>query len=154
MKRSTTRIFWVYLCSLTVAVAAVSAGGVVDNTSTGFTPITDLGSDLYRGVPGGLYPSGSNTMPAAHAAAGLALASQIQPLDASGNPSPSGRIGIISTGMSNASQIFAKVDELMLDLWHPQVVFVNADRFQRHWKSLKATVFSLAGRPASARPIR
>jgi hypothetical protein len=83
-------------------------------------PLTDLGAaEYYRltgrtgsppstwtferqpGVTGGLYPGGTNVRPAAHEAAGIALASAIQPLDASGAPSADGTIGFASIGMSN-----------------------------------------------------
>lgn len=67
-------------------------------------PLTDLGTGEYRGVQGGLYPQGRNTRPQAHEAAGLRLAEQVQPLDRSGNPSPGGRIVLMSIGMSNTSQ--------------------------------------------------
>lgn len=101
------------------------AGGNVNVTSVGFTPITDLGTGTYLGSPGGLYPGSSNSMPASHQAAGAVLAAQIQPLDASGAPSPTGKIGILTTGMSNANQIFGKVGELMAGQWAPNVVFIN-----------------------------
>jgi len=76
-------------------------------TTTGNVPLVDLGPGLYQGFKGGLYPDGSNTRPAAHNAAGVALASQVEPLDASGNPSANGKIVMISIGMSNATQEFA-----------------------------------------------
>src|SRR6184192_3764962 len=41
-------------------------------TNTGFLPLNDLGSGLYLNLyQGGLYPGGSNVMPAAHANDGL-----------------------------------------------------------------------------------
>jgi hypothetical protein len=67
------------------------------------TPLTDLGTGTYKGFAGGLYPGGSNTMPPAHAAAGLAAAQQIQPLDTTGHSNPAGKIVLLSIGMSNAS---------------------------------------------------
>ncbi len=45
--------------------------------------------------------------PAAHTAAGIALAQSIGPLDTLGNPSSSGRVVLISIGMSNATQEFS-----------------------------------------------
>ena len=71
------------------------------------TPLTDLGSGTYLGqFHGGLYENGSNVMPFDHAAVGLAQAKLIRPLDASGKPSPSGKIVMISLGMSHPSQDF------------------------------------------------
>ena len=69
-------------------------------------PLNDLGDGKYLGFTGGLYESGSNAMPADHRAAGLAAASQIRPLDVNGNPSPNGKIVLLSLGMSNTTQEF------------------------------------------------
>src|SRR6266404_171109 len=59
------------------------------NTSR-FKPLTELGAGEYQGIQGGLYPSGKNERPAAHEAAGLALAKQVQPLSADGKPNAEG----------------------------------------------------------------
>ena len=64
-------------------------------------------------------------MPASHRDDGMQLAAQIQRLDAAGNPSPTGQIGVLTLGMSNANQVFSKLGELMNGLWAPGVVFVN-----------------------------
>ncbi|MCC6673056.1 MAG: hypothetical protein IT458_18470 [Planctomycetes bacterium] len=77
------------------------------NTSTGAVPLPQLGLALYRGFPGGLYPQGANQPPAAHAAAGLAAALRVQPLDAQGVPHPGGRIVLLAIGMSNTTQEYA-----------------------------------------------
>ena len=77
-------------------------------------PLTDLGDMVYTRMDGqkfaftgGLYPDGSNTRPQDHEAAGLAIASQILPLDVDGNPDPGqGKVVMISVGMSNASMEF------------------------------------------------
>jgi hypothetical protein len=74
------------------------------DTST--VALTDLGRGTYKGFAGGLYPDGSNQMPAEHAAAGLERARRIRPLDAGGQPNPSGKIVLLSIGMSNTSQEF------------------------------------------------
>ncbi|MEM7309529.1 MAG: hypothetical protein AAF682_22825 [Planctomycetota bacterium] len=96
-------------------------------TSTGFVPLNDLGTNLYQGVSGGLYPGGVNMAPAAHHAAGLAQAGQIQPLDARGAPDPGGRIGFLSIGMSNGVVEFdAFLQQAAGDaLKDPSVVPVN-----------------------------
>ena len=69
-------------------------------------PLSELGAGTYKGFPGGLYPGGSNTAPAAHAAAGIARAQGIVPLDTAGVPNPSGKIVLLSIGMSNTTQEF------------------------------------------------
>jgi hypothetical protein len=57
----------------------------------------------YKGEDGGLYGSGQNEPPAAHRAAYLKESEQIRPLDARGQPSADGKIGLISIGFSNSS---------------------------------------------------
>jgi hypothetical protein len=80
------------------------------NTSVGYPPIMDLGTGYWEGAMGGLYPNGSNYRPLFHNQQGLLLASQIQPLDASGNVDlTNGKIIWLSIGMSNTtmeSQVF------------------------------------------------
>src|SRR6266478_6582371 len=53
-------------------------------TRTGNIPLPDLGAGLYQGFQGGLYPNGSDIIPESHAAAGLAQAAQVQPLNSAG----------------------------------------------------------------------
>lgn len=97
--------------SLLVAAAGfvpLAARGDCSLTSTGNIPLPDLGAGTYQGFEGGLYPSGSDTRPIQHETAGLAEANQVKPLDASGNVDNShGIIGLISIGMSNATEEFA-----------------------------------------------
>lgn len=97
-------------------------------TSVGSIPINDLGTGLYNGFEGGLYPGGTNVRPAAHEAAGITFRDEVVPRDASGNPDPLGSIGFISIGMSNTRNHFtqfvpianADADKA------PEVVVVNA----------------------------
>lgn len=71
-------------------------------TSMGITPLNDLGTGTYQGFQGGLYPGGSNTMPASHLNLGLSLASQVMPLNTNGVPDAfNGKIVLISVGVSN-----------------------------------------------------
>lgn len=80
------------------------AGG---KTTWGLVPLTDL-KDEYQGRSGGLYGEGRNQPPQEHAAAALAAANSIEPLDADGKPDPQGIIGMISNGMSNTTQEFGQ----------------------------------------------
>jgi len=98
------------------------------NVCRGYPPLNDLGSDLWGGRQGGLYPGGQNVRPAAHNTAGLALASQIQPLDVSGAPDAvNGKIVLISMGMSNTAMEFGKFVPIFeaLPTRNPQVALVN-----------------------------
>jgi hypothetical protein len=78
----------------------------VAGTSTPLVPLNDLGTGTYLGFQGGLYPNGSNVRPAAHDAAGVALANSIQPLDVNGNPDPNGIYAFMSFGVSDTQQEF------------------------------------------------
>ena len=86
---------------IAVPVAALASDCSV--TSVGFTPLNDLGTGLYRGVPGGLYGNGSNVRPAAHDSSGIAIANALVPLDTLGHLDPNGRIVMVSIGMSNCT---------------------------------------------------
>jgi hypothetical protein len=73
-----------------------------------YVPINDLREGTWNGFVGGLYPNGSNHLPATHKNAGLQIASQIQPLGKEGFPdSVNGKIVFISIGMSNTSMEFS-----------------------------------------------
>ena len=74
--------------------------------TTGLVPLIDLGIKEYKGLKGGLYPDGKNTRPAAHDAAGLALAKQVQPLNRVGKPDNDGKIVLLGIGFSNTIQGF------------------------------------------------
>lgn len=76
------------------------------------TPLTDLGSGQYLGFAGGLYPKGKNIRPPAYEKAGVALAATVGPVDEDGNPSTSGKVVMISIGMSNASREFSRFIQL------------------------------------------
>jgi hypothetical protein len=93
-----------------------------------FKPLTDMGpADRYQGVAGGLYPDGQNQRPATHEAAGVALARKVQPLDADGRPSKTGKIVLLAVGMSNTSQAFSKLRQVAQDdpSLNPHLVLVN-----------------------------
>ena len=77
-------------------------------TSIGLIPLTDLGTGTYKGFEGGLYPGGSNHRPFHHDSAGIAIANAMVPLDTLGNPSGTGRVVLISIGMSNCTLEFSR----------------------------------------------
>jgi hypothetical protein len=93
-----------FACLVALPLPAQNCG----NTSVGLTPVVDLGSGQYQGFTGGLYAGGSNARPAAHDAAGVAIARALPPRDAAGTPDPlQGKIVILSIGMSNTTQEFS-----------------------------------------------
>lgn len=92
--------------------AASNALGTAPKQTTGLVPLTELGASLYQGKAGGLYPEGSNDRPEVHEQAGLAAAQSIRPLDAQGKPAASGKIVLLSIGMSNTTQEFSTFKRL------------------------------------------
>jgi len=88
--------------------ASVARASNCAGTSTGMTPVNDLGAGFYKGVQGGLYPGGVNVRPAAHEAAGVAIANAMTPLDTLGQPDAvGGHVVFVSIGMSNCTQEFS-----------------------------------------------
>lgn len=73
----------------------------------GSTPLNDLGAGTYQGYQGGLYPGGSNQPPPAQASAAFTAAGQVKPMDGNGNPTSSGKIVMLSIGMSNTTHEFS-----------------------------------------------
>jgi hypothetical protein len=76
-------------------------------------PLDEMNArDSYRGEDGGLYGKGRDTLPPALKTAAAAETAKIVPLDASGNPSASGVIGVVSISMPNATmeyQVFKQI---------------------------------------------
>ena len=87
--------------------AQAGANAPAPKPSTGMVPLTELGSEKYKGEDGGLYGNGQNEPPEAHAAAAKAELAKIAPLDAAGKPDPNGRIVFVSISMSNATMEFS-----------------------------------------------
>lgn len=91
---------------LTLAVNAVTNANCANISYSGgagntpLVPLDDLGTGNYFGSVGGLYLNGSNTMPASHLTDGTTFASQIQPLDANGKPSVTGKYALVGLGPS------------------------------------------------------
>jgi hypothetical protein len=90
---------------------------IVPDADTALIALPDLAARTYRGFLGGLYPAGSNTMPADHAARGAAQAALIQPRDTAGRPNPSGKYILLSIGMSNTTQEFCAQAGNRCDPW-------------------------------------
>jgi hypothetical protein len=95
--------------------------------TSNLVPLTDLGTGKYQGFEGGLYPDGTNTRPASHEAAGVALAREIKPRDAEGNPSPNGKIVLLGIGFSNTVQAFGGFMKVAADETglNPRVLLIN-----------------------------
>ena len=92
------------LSVLSPITAALQCGNPA-GTQTGLIPLTEL--DVYKGVPGKLYPGNSNEIPEPHRTHAITLANAIQPLNATGQPDPAGLIGMVSIGLSNCNHEFA-----------------------------------------------
>jgi hypothetical protein len=107
-------------CNNIIFNAADSSGPLI--------PLNDLGTGSYLGAEeGGLYANGSNVRPSDHDTDGVALAQGIQPLDANGNPSPTGKYAFIAIGESVAQQPFFKFNDLATadPSTNPNLVIVN-----------------------------
>lgn len=93
-------------------------------------PLTDLGLDSYFAFPGGLYPNGKNSRPSTHEKAGVALAATVRPVNEEGKASMSGKIVMMSVGMSNTSREFSQFIR-MADAdarKNPSLVIIDAAR--------------------------
>ncbi|CAN5709304.1 hypothetical protein BH11VER1_BH11VER1_12980 [soil metagenome] len=73
----------------------------------GLVPLTELSGD-YHGRDGGLYGGGKNEVPVAQQALATKARVEIKPLDADGKPRASGKIVMISLGMSNTTNEFSR----------------------------------------------
>jgi hypothetical protein len=81
--------------------------------TTGLVPLTEMGDKLYKEQTGGLYGRGLNVPPEAHRKAAQVQTALVVPRDAQGNPSPTtGKIVLISLGMSNTTQEFSVFKKL------------------------------------------
>jgi hypothetical protein len=109
---------WIVLLAVAVACSHERSTNPDDSgdnqvpagSDTAKVAINDLGTGTYKGFRGGLYPDGTNVPPSAHVAVGVARAKNISPLNANGIRSASGKIVLLSIGMSNTSHEFCGTD--------------------------------------------
>ena len=99
----------------------------VPNTTTPIVALNDLGTGTYQGSEGGLYPNGSNVRPTSHDSDGVTFARGIQPLDANGNPSPTGKYVLLAVGESTLQNEFNRFLPIANGdpAKHPNLVIVN-----------------------------
>lgn len=109
------------------ALWALSAVAAAAFAQSGLVPINDLGTGFYLGSQGGIYPRGSNVLPPSHFSAGLFAAVQVVPRDGQGSPSSTGKIGLLTIGMSNTQQESAFWGQMIASdsAVNPKLVFVN-----------------------------
>ena len=106
---------------------SVAALANCSRTSVGFTPLIDLGNRSYHGSQGGLYPNGANTPPSNYLALGRSAATLVTPRASDGRASASGKIVLLSIGMSNARDEFAPFENAAntSTIKNPRLVIVN-----------------------------
>lgn len=91
------------------AGAGAPAAPTTQQSTTGLIPLDQMSeTDRYKGQDGGLYGAGHNEPSAEQLQAAKKALAQVQRLDADGKPSPSGKIVLLSVGMSNTSQEFGR----------------------------------------------
>lgn len=97
-------------------------------------PLNDLEANYWRSYRGGLYPNGVNTRPINHNNAGVQLAMEVKPLDASGNYDPvNGKIVWLSVGMSNTTQETQAFIPMAETLSNRNSYLVLVDGAQGNW---------------------
>ncbi|HMU68684.1 MAG TPA: hypothetical protein PKC38_01680 [Chitinophagales bacterium] len=80
-----------------------------ENDTSFHIPIVDLQTDYFGVHQGGLYPDGLNTMPAAHADSGIAIAESLLPINYDGQEDTSyGKFVFLGLGNEAAGKIFNK----------------------------------------------
>lgn len=91
-------------------------------------PLIELGLNLWKTFPGGLYPNGLNKRPFQHEKDGQELSKNLIALDSFGQADPiNGKIVLLSIGMSNATQEFSAF-KMLADTFrnkNPKVLVVD-----------------------------
>lgn len=91
---------------------------------TATIPLDEL-KTTYKGRDGGLYGQGRNEPTGALAIAAEAAAGQVRPLNAWGNPSDNGRIGVLAIGQSTTRMVFDAFRKSARNVKSPNVILVN-----------------------------
>jgi len=132
------------------------------------TPLIDFDFGLsdYCGFTGGLYANGKNSPPAAYLQSGITLARTVQSLGEDGEPSNSGKIVMISIGMSNASHEFSEFIRLAQtdERKNPNLVMIDAARdgaaaidialpFGSYWKHVDSRLRAHEVSPAQVQVV-
>lgn len=100
-----------------------------DVDSTGLVSLVDLKTGYYEGYQGGLYPGGSNNIPAFHYNEGIKMAKKVVPLDSLGNVDwMNGKVIWISLGASVAGGPFNNFKQLTKEYYdiNPCLQIINA----------------------------
>lgn len=116
-------------------------------------PIDELGTGTFMGEMGGLYPNGSNSMPAAFYQDAMAMAAAVQPLDGAGNPNEKGKIGLVAIGASTVAMFGKALGDMIYDVpgIDPAIIYVNGgiggqdlnkirDPLARYWVEVDSRV--------------
>jgi hypothetical protein len=107
-------------------------------------PLCDMGKDhKYQGFAGRLYPSGTNTRPANHEQAGLALAKTVVPLDKEGQLHQDGKIVLLGIGFSNTFQAFKRLQAKGVTRQQVQVVWLKETNPAPHGAPFPASAKTL-----------
>jgi hypothetical protein len=108
-------------------LVVVSFSVLAAETRPGFTPLNQLGAEMFHGFTGGLYAGGRNEPHGAHAEALARVSGRIQPLNADGKSAADGKIVVMGIGASVCRQIFAELERTGAQAAgiNPAVVFVN-----------------------------
>jgi hypothetical protein len=107
-----------YKLLLVVALLPIQVGRADDRAlspreKTGLKPLDEMSAgDRYFGQDGGLYGRGMNEPPRQHRQAAERELAKIRPLNAAGEPSPDGRVVLVSISMSNATQEFSRFKQI------------------------------------------
>jgi hypothetical protein len=97
---------------LTINLAAIAQKNC-QLSRPAFIPLNDLGTNIFRGHQGGLYPSGSNSPSGTYLQDLQSYTQDIKPLDSSGNYNSKGQVVFIGVGASNPRTEFQAFQSIL-----------------------------------------